>query len=74
MDLTKIVIEIERKKSAKEIYNWLVDFNETLRNGVITKMTDELQKLVELERLYGNEKSTAVQIVKSYIDIVGNEK
>lgn len=74
LDLTKIVIEIERKKSAKEIYNWLVDFNETLRNGVITKMTDELQKLVELERLYGNEKSTAVQIVKSYIDIVGNEK
>ena len=67
LDLTKIVQEAESKKSAKEIYDWLVSYNENTCNEVVAKIIDELNRVVAIERFYGNEKKSAINIAKSIV-------
>ena len=68
LNLNEILVEAENKKSAKEIYNMLVVCCEISCNEVIAKIIDELKEAVEIERIYGNAKRTAIGIIERYID------
>ena len=73
LDLSKIMQETENKKSAKEIYDWLVSYNENSCNEVVAKIIDELNSVVAIERFYGNEKKSAINIIKQYLNEGINE-
>ena len=50
------------------MYTWLKAYNDKLCNEALAKFMVDLEKSVKIERLYGNQKDTALKKLKDFID------
>lgn len=60
-----LLIEIEKLNSAKEIFEYLQDYLEK-NNQSEPELIKEFERLVEIERFYGNRKKDAIKYIKGY--------
>lgn len=67
VNLSKILPQLEQLHNCKEILDYLVDIEKNENYQFSYEMMEQLRRKYNFERIYGNEKNEAIDIIKEYI-------